>query len=645
MNKKPLKARITAVTTAILTMTAMCLPAAAFASSNGVEKEETVYVVTDSSGTQQDVIVSDHLINKDKIKTISDETNLSDVENVKGEETFKQDGDALTWDAEGNGIYYQGKSSDEIPVSMDVVYRLDDKVVSGPELQGKSGKVEIKINYENDAEYEGTTVPFVVMTGLIVADDSFKNIKISKGKVIDDGEKLLVVGMAAPGLAQTLGIGESDLGIGSSVTITGDAEKFAVEDMMTIVTNAFFEDVDSDGIDMDYDDEIDALNKGSKALVDGSKLLYDGLDTMNDKMPALEQGVGDLKDGADKLNAGTKNAQKGAKQLNNGATKLKNGVSPLIDGLGTAAEGIAALKQGSANELAGLQKIQQGLNGDGTQENPGPAAALGQVTTGLDTVSEQLGNSSTNMQSSAAAAQNLSNYMDQVNSLVSKHETELKALGYGDLVNATPQMKAAANALSNGLSQAPEGLNQAKAGVDQASAAVKEVKKGIETIQFGLNGNGTEENPGLVAGMIQIDSGLGDLNSKFSEIASKTGALNTGVDSLVNGSQALASGEDQLANGAQALANGMESLNNQSGTLIDGVKKLDKGSLELSKGMSKLYNEGIKKIVDMYNDDLKGTLDSVDGMLDAGKGYKTFTKLPSGMDGNVKFIYKTDITQ
>ena len=58
-----------------------------------------------------------------------------------------------------------------------------------------------------------------------------------------------------------------------------------------------------------------------------------------------------------------------------------------------------------------------------------------------------------------------------------------------------------------------------------------------------------------------------------------------------------------------------------------------------------LFLESIKKIVDMYNDDLKGTLDSVDGMLDAGKGYKTFTKLPSGMDGNVKFIYKTDMTE
>jgi putative membrane protein len=128
-------------------------------------------------------------------------------------------------------------------------------------------------------------------------------------------------------------------------------------------------------------------------------------------------------------------------------------------------------------------------------------------------------------------------------------------------------------------------------------------------------------------------------------VIAKSSELNTGLTTLTNGAGELKAGEDALATGAQALANGMEGLQNKSGTLINGVDQLDKGSLELSKGMSKLYKEGIKKIVDMYNDDLKGTIDNVDGMLDAGKGYKTFTKLPSGMDGNVKFIYKTDITQ
>lgn len=650
MNKKPIYKRVTALVTAACTVAVMCgLPAFAFAEESGaagvtgVTKEETVYIVTDSTGTQQDVIVSDHLQNKGKVKTIADETNLSDIENVKGEETFKQNGDALTWDAEGNSIYYQGKSENEVPVAMDVVYRLDGKVVSGSELQGQSGRVEIKINYQNDAEYKGTTVPFIVMTGIVVTDDSFKNIKIDHGKVIDDGDKLLVVGMAAPGLAQTLDIGETDLGIGSSVTITGDADKFAVEDMMTVVTNSVFEDVDTDKLDdLDYDDEIKQLDKGAKALVKGSKQLYDGLETVSDNMPALENGVGALNEGADKLNKGTKSAQKGAGQLKSGSKELQKGVSPLIDGLGTAAQGIAALKQGSAQELAGLKQIQTGLNG--TEETPAPADALAQVQTGLDSISGQLSGKSQDMEDAAEAAKQLSAYMEQVNSIVNKHEKALRSLGYGKLVDQTSKANDAAEMLSSGLESAPEELTKAAGGINTASGGVGKVKDGIKKIQFGVNGDGTEANPGLVAGMTSIDNGLGELNSKFSTIAQKTGALNTGVNALVTGASQLKTGEDQLATGAQQLANGMEALQNKSDTLIDGVDRLDRGSYKLSKGMSTLYKDGIKKIVDLYNDDLKGTLDSADAMIDAGKGYKTFTKLPAGMDGNVKFIYKTDIT-
>ncbi|MGX8774825.1 MAG: hypothetical protein ACSW8G_07210, partial [Bacillota bacterium] len=423
MTRRVVSTKLISIVTAVFTMAVMCgVPAAAFASGSGVTKEETVYVVTDAAGTQQDVIVSDHLLNKDKSKTIADETNLSDIENVKGEETFSQKGDDLTWEAEGNSIYYQGKTTEEVPVTMDVTYRLNDRVVSGSELQGQSGKVEINIRYENSAEYDGTTVPFVVLTGLIVTDESFKNIRISKGKVIDDGDKLLVVGMAAPGLAQTIGVGESELGIGSSVVITGDADKFAVEDMMTVVTNAFFEDLDTGGIDLDYDDQIAALDKGAKALMDGSRQLYDGLNTMNESMPDLAKGVGDLKDGAEKLSGGTK--------------ELKEKTSPLISNLGKAAEGIAKLKQYSAQELAGLKQIQTGLNG--TEEEPAPATVLQSVSNGLDEISGDLSDKAEALESAPAAAQGLSDYMDQVNALVNQYEPILSEQGYGNLVDMTP---------------------------------------------------------------------------------------------------------------------------------------------------------------------------------------------------------------
>jgi len=659
MTKKPVTGRILALLTAVLTMTVMCLPASAFA-ANGVTKDETVYVVTDSSGTQQDVIVSDHLINKGKVKTIEDKTNLKDIENVKGEETFKQDGESLTWDAEGNGIYYQGRSEDEIPVAMDIVYRLNDKVVTGSELQGQSGKVEIKINYTNDAEFEGTTVPFVVMTGMVITDDSFKNIKVTKGKVIDDGDKLMVVGMAAPGLAQTLDIGESDLGIGSSVTITGDADKFAVEDMMTVVTNAFFEDIDTDKIDdLDYDDEIKELDKGAKALVDGSDALYEGLDTLDENMPDLQNGVAQLDDGAVQLRGTLKSK---LKKIANATGQLHNGTSTI---------------------LSNLKVMKKGLDGDGTAKNPGAINALDQVAAGLTQGAEKAKEGAANLKTSAtglnqavqgigaidqglsagvsSAEQNLNtintnltaldNNNDAVKAIIAQSGMSAEeqkmviaqlegykgvAAGARDLAAGEKEGMSSAeenlSAVYNGLKDAPAALSGAADELDNsatsigtAAGVVSQVNDGLKTMSSGLGAydKNAKEQKTIIGGMTVIDSGLGQLHKEVKKSVSKKGTLTKALNKLVGGTGQLRKGADEMA---------------------DGVDKLDDGSKKLADGMSKMYKDGIKKIVDLYNDDLKGTLDSADAMMDAGKGYKTFTRLPSGMDGSVKFIYKTDMT-
>ena len=574
-------------------MVVMCgLPAFAYATDTGVSKEETVYVVTNSTGEQQDVIVSDHLVNKGKVKTISDETTLSDIENVKGEETFKQNGDALTWDAGGNSIYYQGKTTEEVPVTMDVTYRLDDKVVSGPELQGKSGKVEIRIHYENNAVYEGTTVPFVVMTGLIVTDDSFKNIKISKGKVIDDGEKLLVVGMAAPGLAQTLGIGESELGIGSTVTITGDAKKFAVEDMMTIVTNAFIEDIDSDGIDMDYDDEIDALNKGAKALVDGSEMLNKGTQSAYRGVAGSKGEMG-LVDALKYIASYLKTVQSNMSDLVAGIQGIHDNSSLLTDELGTIKEG---LDNGSA-KMSGAADVLEG-----SSESLG--AGIKSIHNNADTASDDL---------------------KEVIGVMEKHKSVIIA---GLMADGYTQEQAAAlitklytaQAIDEGIAKSTSESSDLGQAAGTLSGAASDLQTNASQLQGAASGLG-EYDPSKGEKQTTIIGGYTVINAYLSTIADT-------ISSSMNNSNA---GKlNKLVSGAEDLE--------------DGLQKISEGSRDLAKGMSRLYSEGIKKIVDMYNDDLKGTLDSVDGMLDAGRGYKTFTKLPADMDGNVKFIYKTDMT-
>ena len=123
------------------------------AATSGITKDETVYVVTDASGRETDVVVSDHLMNKDENDTIVDSSDLKNIENVKGDETFKKgEKDQIVWNAEGNDIYYEGTTDKETPVTLDITYKLNGKEVDGEELKGKNGDVEIKIDYENSAK-------------------------------------------------------------------------------------------------------------------------------------------------------------------------------------------------------------------------------------------------------------------------------------------------------------------------------------------------------------------------------------------------------------------------------------------------------------------------------------------------------------
>ena len=225
---------------------ALTIPAAVpvAASESTADKEETVYVKTDANGEEKSVIVSDWLKNFSGEAKIKDATDLTDVENVKGNETYKRGKkNNITWNANGNDIYYQGSSDKNLPVSMKVTYYLDGKEIKPKDLIGKSGKVKIHYEYENHSEVtktingKQTTIytPFTMITAAILNTDNFSNVKAKNGKVISDGSKHIVIGVAMPGLADSLNL--KNTSIGSNFDIPEDFEITAdVEDFQMTVT-------------------------------------------------------------------------------------------------------------------------------------------------------------------------------------------------------------------------------------------------------------------------------------------------------------------------------------------------------------------------------------------------------------------------
>ena len=107
MNRNRKWKKAVASTTAVMLSACMVGMPVLTADSAAPEKEETVYVNMDASGNVEKITVSDWLKNNSQSAELSDSSSLSDIKNVKGDETFTQDGEKLTWQADGSDIYYQ----------------------------------------------------------------------------------------------------------------------------------------------------------------------------------------------------------------------------------------------------------------------------------------------------------------------------------------------------------------------------------------------------------------------------------------------------------------------------------------------------------------------------------------------------------
>lgn len=336
-----------------------------------ISKDETVYVLTGADGSVKKIIVSDWLKNELGSASVADKSDLSDIENVKGDESYTINGDNMTvWDAQGNDIYYQGNIQKELPVGLSVRYYLDGKSVSPEELKGKSGKVTIRFDYEN-RQYETVQingvnqriyVPFAMLTGMILDNDTFQNVQITNGKLVNDGDRTVVVGLAFPGLQENLKLSRDDLSIPDSVEITADVTNFSLGMTVTLACNDLFSQLgDVDLTSLDSTSALDQLTGAMDQLLSGSSALYEGLSTLLDKSSELVSGVEELAQGAAAIKSG-------ADSVDDGAAQLKAGLADLSSGLNTLSANSEALNSGAKQvfnsllETAATQIRAKGLN-------------------------------------------------------------------------------------------------------------------------------------------------------------------------------------------------------------------------------------------------------------------------------------------
>lgn len=579
------------------------------------QKSETVYVFQKADGSVKNQTVSNSLTNGNGAQLLQDQTDLTDIENVEGDQEFTQSSEGTVWDAKGSDISYRGTTTKEAPVDIKVSYQLDGKDVSPDEISGKTGHVKIHIAYTNNSRQtvNGQTVytPFLAMTGLILDNDNFTNVTTDNAKVIDDGDRHLIAGYAMPGLKESLGLDDSiDLDIPSSVDIEADATDFSLDSMLTLVSSDFFGDVD-----------VDNLNAGN---------IQDQLNQMQDAMNQLIDGGATLTDGLQQLSTG-------ASSLKDGVTQVDEGAATLSDKLGDAKAGSAKLAGGSSQLEDGLNKAIDGVqliaNGDGTKDNPG-----------IKGIAHQLKLSASN----DAAEKKLAGDKQAVNTAAGDLQTDL-----GQLQNDNQTLVAT---LTEIMDNTPDAKTKASLqGVisslkDPTTASnLKKHEGDLKDALHKLDEDTTKTLTTAKSGAQDAADGLDQYVDALTGTASTQSSVVTGLNSAVEGAQALNAGTGQLDTGLAALlagsktlAGGTAQLSDGASQLADGAQQAADGSVQLSDGLQQFNEQAVQKIVDAFSGNLGSLADKTKAIVQAGKNYNNFCGITSGTEGHVKFIYETD---
>ena len=612
------------------------------------EKNETVYVKTDANGKIRKIVVSDQLQNTGDTDTVKDHSNLTDIENVKGDESFKQSGSNLVWDNAGEDIVYQGESNAALPVGLSVTYELDGKKITPKKLEGKSGHLRVTYNYTNDLEQTGGRfTPFLMVTGVVLDQDHFKNVEVgSNGHFESGGQRMTVVGYSVPGLLDYLDIDEASadlsarLSLSNSFTFEADVEEYKTPLSGTIATNSIFSKMDSgDSIDSldSLKSSLNTLADSSTQLVNGSAVLSSGVKELAGGASSLSSGVSKLTNGSRSLAEGTASLEKGAEQLNSGIGQMNDEVGSsmpvLTNAMNQLATGAENLSSGISQAAAGAQAVSSGI---GTVHESADQLAQGaaSVKRGVQEVADGARKLAGGMQTAQTSAADLAKLAESINTsaMSSGDQTKMQ-----QLIGGLSQLSVEAQKLAAGADAAAKGAKEVSAGAQALSGATGsdgKLAKGAADIASALSAQGA-----IGSGASQLSGGLSQASG---QVTTFSGTLTSALGQLATGAGSLAKGSSAVNSGAGQLANGINTLNSKIPTLTSGVDKLSSGAEQLADGMARFDKEGIQKLVDYMDGDVAGLLEKANEMLSNSKKYNNFSGIDEDMNGSVKFVFVPD---
>lgn len=624
--------------------------APAFAADATVEKKETSYLILNADGSVQEQITSDWLHSDDGFDAVTDESDLSDIQNLKSDVMPEQSGNTLKWTTDETDIYYQGKNSAQAPVGVSIEYTLDGKAVTADELKGQSGHLVATVKLTNNTGEEVTVngkkrtvyTPFFTVAAAVLPSENFKNITTEHGLVESDSKTQVACYLAMPGMKEAV----SDLLPDSfdklddlmldTLTLEADVTDCTVPTFLFAAAPSL-SDLDLDeasdelGDTMDeLTDAIDQLKDGSGALDDAVGTLVESLDTFASSYSQFDAGVGSALSGTQTLANGTENLLENAQllatktgELSLGAIQLQNSTAQLagvmnqqlVPGLVEASEKKTALED-KMTELSGkletveipdmtALKAQLGAGAEqvfdgaasGAAKAASEAAASNAATVASQKTAEEIkGNvqaaSSSEDVTNAAAALTTQLYQDGYSAGYQASKTcvemALNELGLDDA-----QKKAILNALAQDSTSTPS-AEVISNGTAQVSGMVEKIASGIDpdAIASVVAPQVTEKVAPAVTEKVTTSEKLAAAKqSAVQQVAAAIPDINTDeLKSLMGEFKDLSSQAGEMMDSVDTLTGALYNAENpaDTNTVVGAANAISDGAAKLGSGASQL---------------------------------------------------------
>lgn len=624
--------------------------APAFAADATVEKKETSYLILNADGSVQEQITSDWLHSDDGFDAVTDESDLSDIQNLKSDVMPEQSGNTLKWTTDETDIYYQGKNSAQAPVGVSIEYTLDGKAVTADELKGQSGHLVATVKLTNNTGEEVTVngkkrtvyTPFFTVAAAVLPSENFKNITTEHGLVESDSKTQVACYLAMPGMKEAV----SDLLPDSfdklddlmldTLTLEADVTDCTVPTFLFAAAPSL-SDLDLDeasdelGDTMDeLTDAIDQLKDGSGALDDAVGTLVESLDTFASSYSRFDAGVGSALSGTQTLANGTENLLENAQllatktgELSLGAIQLQNSTAQLagvmnqqlVPGLVEASEKKTALED-KMTELSGkletveipdmtALKAQLGAGAEqvfdgaasGAAKAASEAAASNAATVASQKTAEEIkGNvqaaSSSEDVTNAAAALTTQLYQDGYSAGYQASKTcvemALNELGLDDA-----QKKAILNALAQDSTSTPS-AEVISNGTAQVSGMVEKIASDIDpnAIASAVGPKVAEQvAPAVTEKVTSSDDLAAAKQSAVQQVAAAIPDINTDeLKSLMGEFKDLSSQAGEMMDSVDTLTGALYNAENpaDTNTVVGAANAISDGAAKLGNGASQL---------------------------------------------------------